>query len=159
MTAQSWRRLILVSQRNLRISRSRRRLRRGCGGRAEEFRSDNTAQDRRSKGCRAVGAGALDQLIELDLAFHSELYRASGNHVVLNVMQTQWDHVRRVMMMTLISQSYRKRVWSEHAAIVDAIVRRQVSRARALATAQTRKARAFLTTSLRERGRKRHRES
>ena len=69
---------------------------------------------------------------------------------MVNVVQRQWDHIRRVMMMTLTIDSYRKNVWDEHAAILEAIARRQVSRARVLAAAHARSAKTFLTASARE---------
>ena len=107
-----------------------------------------------AQGHRAVQAGAVEDLIQLDLAFHSTLYRASGNRVVINVMQTQWDHIHRVMRLTLTLGRYRKQVWDEHASILKAIIRRQVSRARTLAANHTRNARAFLRASLHEHAKK-----
>jgi DNA-binding GntR family transcriptional regulator len=98
-------------------------------------------------GRKAVLDGMLDRLIDLDLDFHSELYRESQNRVVVDVMQTQWGHIRRAMRITLTIQNYRKQVWDEHAAILDAIVNGKVARARTLAAAHTRHA-AVLQTHL-----------
>ncbi len=92
------------------------------------------------QGRKAVEEGDLEKLIELDLAFHSEIYRASKNRVVVDVMHTQWSHIRRAMLMTLTIQNYRKQVWDEHTAILGAIVHRQVSRARSLAATHMRRA-------------------
>jgi DNA-binding GntR family transcriptional regulator len=91
-------------------------------------------------GRKAVQDGLMDRLIDLDLDFHSELYRASQNRVVADVMQTQWGHIRRAMRMTLTIQNYRKQVWDEHEAILEAIVHGKVARARTLAAAHTRHA-------------------
>jgi DNA-binding GntR family transcriptional regulator len=93
-----------------------------------------------ASGCKSVGAGSVDRLIELDQAFHNELYRASENRVVIEVMETQWNHIYRAMMMDLSMDSFRKHSWDEHAGIFDAILRRQVSRARTLASAHIRAA-------------------
>lgn len=93
-----------------------------------------------AQGRRAARSGPLGRLIALDLAFHNELYLAAGNRVVINVMKTQWDHIRRAMRMTLKVRSYRRQVWNEHAAILQAIARRQPARARKLAASHMRRA-------------------
>lgn len=100
------------------------------------------------RGRKAVQAGSVEKLIELDLRFHSQLYRVSANRVVMEVMRTQWSHIRRAMMMTLTAQEYRARVWDEHEAILEAIVARQSSRASKLAFAHARDARVFVTRNL-----------
>jgi DNA-binding GntR family transcriptional regulator len=99
-------------------------------------------------GRKAVRAGAVGELIELDLRFHNQLYRASANRVVIEVMRAQWSHIRRAMMMTLTAQEYRARVWDEHEAILEAIVARQSSRASKLAFAHARNARVFVIGNL-----------
>jgi DNA-binding GntR family transcriptional regulator len=99
-------------------------------------------------GHKAVRAGVVAKLIELDLRFHSQLYRVSANRVVMEVMRTQWSHIRRAMMMTLTAQEYRARAWDEHEAILEAIVARQSSRASQLAFAHARDARVFVTRNL-----------
>ena len=96
-------------------------------------------------GRKAVQDGLMDLLIDLDFDFHSELYRAAENRVVVDVMQTQWGHIRRAMRMTLTIQNYRKQVWDEHTAILDAIVHGKVARARTLAAAHTRHASVLQT--------------
>jgi DNA-binding GntR family transcriptional regulator len=98
-----------------------------------------------AQGRNAVRVSALGKLIDLDWTFHSELYRASGNRVVVEVMQAQWSHIRRAMLATLKTRGYRDRVWDEHEAILEAILSRDVAHAQELAAAHTRGARAFLT--------------
>lgn len=101
-----------------------------------------------AQGRNAVRAGVLHRLIDLDWAFHDALYRASGNRVAVEVMHTQWTHIRRAMMMTLKARDYRNRVWDEHEAILEAIVERNVAQAQQLAAAHLREARAFLAAGL-----------
>ncbi len=98
-----------------------------------------------AQGRKAIRAGVLNRLIELDLAFHAELYRASGNRVVMEVMHTQWNQIRRAMLPVLARKGYRKQVWDEHEAIVEAITKGQSSRAASLAAAHTKGARGWLT--------------
>jgi DNA-binding GntR family transcriptional regulator len=75
-----------------------------------------------ASGRKSVGSRSVDRLIELDQAFHNELYRASENRVVLEVMETQWNHIYRAMIADLSMDSFQKRSWDEHADIVDAIL-------------------------------------
>ena len=93
-----------------------------------------------ASGCQSVEAGSVARLIELDQAFHNELYRASGNRVVIDVMEAQWNHIYRAMMTDLSMDSFRKKTWDEHADIVDAILKRQPSLASTLASAHIRAA-------------------
>jgi DNA-binding GntR family transcriptional regulator len=91
-----------------------------------------------ARGCQSVEAGSVARLIELDQAFHNELYRASGNRVVMEVMEMQWNHIYRAMMTDLSMDSFRKKTWDEHADIVDAILKQQPSLASAMASAHIR---------------------
>jgi DNA-binding GntR family transcriptional regulator len=93
-----------------------------------------------AKGYRSVQAKSVERSIELDQAFHNELYRASENRVVMEVMETQWNHIYRAMVTDLSRNSFQKQSWDEHSGIFDAILRRQVSRAKALASAHIRSA-------------------
>lgn len=102
------------------------------------------------EGRTAVRAGDLSRLIELDSRFHIGLYEAAGNRVMVQVMRAQWTHIRRAMAVTLTISGYPRQVWDEHAAIVNAIARRQVRRAGELARAHTTNARAILIRNLAE---------
>jgi DNA-binding GntR family transcriptional regulator len=99
-------------------------------------------------GRKAVKTSIVRDLIELDLRFHNELYRASGNCVVVEVMRAQWSHIRRAMMLTLTAEEYRARAWVEHETILDAIAARDSDRARALASAHARNACGFIAVNL-----------
>ena len=101
-----------------------------------------------AQGRKAVRSGALDKLIDADLAFHTALYEASGNKVVLEVMQTQWGHIRRAMLTVLNSVGHRKQVWDEHEALLDAIANRDVAKAKSLAAAHIHGAESWLTAGL-----------
>jgi len=91
-------------------------------------------------GRQSVESGSVERLIELDQAFHLELYRACENRVVMKVMEREWSHIYRAMMMDLSMDSFREQSWNEHADILDAITRREVSRARTLASEHIRAA-------------------
>jgi len=72
-------------------------------------------------GRQAAQAGDVARLIDLDLRFHTALYEAVGNRVLLDVMNGHWMHTRRVMAMTLKERGYPKTAWDEHAGILEAI--------------------------------------
>ena len=74
-----------------------------------------------TSGMENYAKGDRTRLIDLDLRFHTALYEAVGNRVLLEVMNTQWIHVRRVMAATLSMRGYPEQVWTEHATILDAI--------------------------------------
>jgi DNA-binding GntR family transcriptional regulator len=101
-------------------------------------------------GEKAVKAGDLGRIIELDLAFHMGLYDALGNQPLGKIMAAQWCHFRRAMAATLSFRGYRKRVWSEHAAILRAIAEGHPAEAQALSIAHTRAARSILLRRLKQ---------
>ena len=84
---------------------------------------------------------------DLVMEFHTAQYEAVGNQVLVRLMKPLLDHVQRVVIFVQSSTSaagaagrkslpgLRSQVetWDEHAEIVDAIARRRVGRARALA--------------------------
>ncbi len=79
-------------------------------------------------------------LIDADVAFHSALYRLSGNDALAETVSEQWPHFRRSMAQALEVPGMRQRVWSEHRAIRDAIAAGEVDKAGALARAHARRA-------------------
>ncbi len=102
-----------------------------------------------ARGRAAVREGNVAHLIDLDMAFHSGLYEAAGNRVVIDVMKAQWSHIRRVMAMVLRSATYRQHVWDEHAAILEAIAAGRVGQARTRAVGHIRAARDMLLANFR----------
>jgi DNA-binding GntR family transcriptional regulator len=99
-------------------------------------------------GIEATNEGDFARLIDLDLKFHTQLYEAVGNQVLTDVMRAHWTHIRRVMSATLTITGYRKHVWEEHAAIIDAIDAHNPERAGQLSEAHTQAASATLIQRL-----------
>ncbi|MFP3566608.1 GntR family transcriptional regulator [Paraburkholderia sp. SIMBA_030] len=60
-------------------------------------------------------------MIEADMAFHTAIYAASGNPLIVENARLHWLHLRRVMGAVHQVAGQRKTVWDEHAAIADAI--------------------------------------
>jgi len=71
---------------------------------------------------RAAAAGQdVKAMIDADTAFHSAIYQASGNPLLIENSSLQWVHLRRVMGAVLQHSSGRSTIWDEHEAIVQAI--------------------------------------
>jgi DNA-binding GntR family transcriptional regulator len=60
-------------------------------------------------------------MIEADMAFHTAIYTASGNPLIVDSARLHWMHLRRVMGAVHQVIGQRKSVWDEHAAIAEAI--------------------------------------
>lgn len=60
-------------------------------------------------------------MIDADLAFHSAIYRASGNPMLEQAAQLHWAHLRRIMGAVLSATHQRQTIWDEHQAIAEAI--------------------------------------
>src|SRR5713226_3330075 len=88
----------------------------------------------------ALSARDEARLIELDRAFHSELYMASGNAVVRDALARHWTDLARAMRIVLEVPGYPERAWQEHKAIFAALTRGDVERARRLSAAHSRSA-------------------
>ncbi len=72
-------------------------------------------------------------MIAADMAFHRLIYRLSGNPLIEETVATHWHHLRRAMGAVLGAASPPNRVWEEHAAILDAVIDGDASRAERLA--------------------------
>jgi DNA-binding GntR family transcriptional regulator len=74
-----------------------------------------------------------EQLVELDNKFHELIYKASGSKILEHVLSDFHHYVERVRKITLAMPSRAKESSKEHAAIVDAIKKRDKELAEALA--------------------------
>jgi DNA-binding GntR family transcriptional regulator len=67
------------------------------------------------------------------MRFHGFIYELAGNTFILDSMEAHWNHVRRVMGDILIVEKNQQQIWDEHAAILDAVLARDVRTAETLA--------------------------
>jgi DNA-binding GntR family transcriptional regulator len=74
-----------------------------------------------AEGKRVAAAGDARAALQADIDFHSLIYEASGNPLLLESMQRHWQHLRRSMGEVLQRPRFTQKVWREHAAILDAI--------------------------------------
>ena len=74
-----------------------------------------------------------DQLVDLDNKFHELIYKASGSKILEHVLSDFHHYVERVRKITLAMPQRASKSSQEHAAIVDAIRKRDGDLAEALA--------------------------
>jgi DNA-binding GntR family transcriptional regulator len=73
-------------------------------------------------GVGLVAQGSMADLIAADVAFHSSLYKLSGNTAIAETVAEQWPHFMRSMGAVLGESGARVRVWAEHAEILAAVL-------------------------------------
>jgi DNA-binding GntR family transcriptional regulator len=74
-------------------------------------------------GREAAVAGDIRALVDADLAFHRFLYEAAHNPLLVETAEVHWHHTRRAMATYLRQPVSFRSVWSEHQAILNAVVR------------------------------------
>jgi DNA-binding GntR family transcriptional regulator len=93
-----------------------------------------------AEGRRVAAAGDARAALQADVDFHSLIYEASGNPLIIDSMQTHWQHLRRSMGEVLRRPRFAQKVWKEHAAIVDALAAGDADEAARLIGAHVREA-------------------
>lgn len=86
-------------------------------------------------GQRAGTAGDRAAALQADVAFHTWIYETAGNPLIVESMQTHWQHLRRSMGEVLRRPPHARKVWAEHAGILDAIAAGDAARAAAASVA------------------------
>lgn len=74
-------------------------------------------------GRKVAALGNAEAALLADVDFHKWIYRASRNPLILQLMETHWQHLRRSMGEVLQHRDLAQAVWDEHAEILDAIAR------------------------------------
>jgi DNA-binding GntR family transcriptional regulator len=100
---------------------------------------------------RKVARGKdVKAMIEADIAFHTAIYRASGNPLIFETTQMHWVHLRRVMGAVLQSAGQREAIWDEHEQMARAIAAGDVARAVEMSEQHATEARQNLVARLTE---------
>ena len=93
---------------------------------------------------RALAAGlALDPdapvraFIAADVAFHTALYRLSGNRAIEDTVAAQWPELQRSMAAVLVDPEQRPLVWAEHCEILRSVLAGDPAGAEGAARAHT----------------------
>ncbi|GJE59465.1 GntR family transcriptional regulator [Methylobacterium trifolii] len=85
------------------------------------------------QGQEAIASGSVARQITADIAFHRFIYACAGNASVEEAARPHWHFVRRIMGAVLrVERRISSDIWSEHAAILDAIVASDPDRAERL---------------------------
>ena len=73
-------------------------------------------------GQAAVQSRSIARLVNADMAFHSFIYRLSGNAHIAETCAPHWSYFRCVMGAVLLDGETPSDIWSQHAAILEAII-------------------------------------
>jgi DNA-binding GntR family transcriptional regulator len=103
-----------------------------------------------ANGRKAARGKDVKAMIDADVAFHSAIYKASGNPLIFETTQFHWVHLRRVMGAVLQSAVQRESIWDEHEAMAKAIAEGDVARAVEMSDHHATEARENLVTRLAE---------
>lgn len=76
-----------------------------------------------AQGREAIASGSVSRQIAADITFHQFIYDISGNRSVEEAARPHWHFMRRIMGAVLrVEHDISNDIWSEHAAILDAVV-------------------------------------
>ena len=96
---------------------------------AERIAQRAVAASQRQAVERALATGlALDPrapvgaFIEADVAFHTAIYRLSGNSAIEDTVAAQWPHLKRSMGAVLDDPEQRPLVWAEHGEVMRCVL-------------------------------------
>ena len=90
----------------------------------------------------------ISALVAADVAFHSCLHQLSGNPEIANTIAEQWPQFMRSMGFVLGADNRAASIWSEHAAIADAVLSGNADLAENLARAHAHNAALQAATEL-----------
>lgn len=65
----------------------------------------------------------IPELIHADMMFHKFLNDISGNSVIGRSTGPYWHHLQRIMAQVLLHDETPRRIWDQHEAILDAVMR------------------------------------
>lgn len=73
-------------------------------------------------GEKALESESLKDLVVADISFHQFIYQMSGNALLADYLDTNFDHLRRVILLALIAGPEHQTYWRVHREIFTAIV-------------------------------------
>ncbi len=85
-------------------------------------RERRAAQKALARGVNLGEDATIVDLVEADVAFHSAIHVMSGNTAINETVADQWPHFMRAMGSVLTNRSIPKRIWSEHAHVLAAVL-------------------------------------
>jgi DNA-binding GntR family transcriptional regulator len=88
--------------------------------------------------------------VQADVAFHTALYRLSGNRAIEDTVAAQWPHLKRSMGAVLDDPEQRPLVWAEHREILRCVLAGDAAGAERAARGHTDRAGAETARRLRQ---------
>ncbi len=85
-----------------------------------------------ARGTALMQAGDALGVLKADIEFHMTIATLSGNRLLFDMMQLNWQHLRRSMGEVLRFPGMTLQVWKEHRAIFDAMAKGEAAQAAAL---------------------------
>jgi DNA-binding GntR family transcriptional regulator len=85
-----------------------------------------------AEGIRLAATADASAILQADVDFHAWIYVLSGNPLIAETLQLNWQHLRRAMSEVLRQPAMSKPVWEEHSRIVEAMIARDAERAAAV---------------------------
>lgn len=95
--------------------------RRAAAGKLTD-RERRSAQEALAEGANLGANASIVDLVQADVTFHSALHAMSGNSAISETIADQWPHFMRSMGSVLTDPGIRRRVWSEHAHVLAAVL-------------------------------------
>jgi DNA-binding GntR family transcriptional regulator len=86
--------------------------------RAVDPRQRRAAERALAAGLALPPDGPVPAFVQADVAFHTALYRMSGNRAIEGTVAAQWPHLKRSMGAVLDDPKERPLVWAEHREIL-----------------------------------------
>jgi hypothetical protein len=99
-----------------------RRAAERIAGRVIDPQQRRAAQQALAAGLALHADAPVLAFIQADVAFHTALYRLSGNRVIEGTVAAQWPHLKRSMGAVLDGPEERPLVWAEHREILRIIL-------------------------------------
>lgn len=96
------------------------------------------------RGRDAVAGKSISEMIAADMAFHHFLYELAGNPLIAETAAPHWTYLRCVMGAVLMQGESPRDIWAEHEAILDTVIRGDVTEAERLSRAHVNNATASL---------------
>ncbi len=85
------------------------------------------------RGWQAVKNKSISELVAADMAFHHFLYELSGNPMIAETASSHWSYLRCVMGAVLMIGRAPMEIWTQHEAIMQAVIDGDVAGAERLA--------------------------
>ena len=73
------------------------------------------------KGQAKAAQGNARELLRADMDFHFFIYHLADNSLILETMRLNWHHLRRAMREVIRTPQFPVSIWTEHAAVFEAM--------------------------------------